>query len=430
VRFFPCANGRRLSAALLSTTLAVGLAVPVAMADDGSSKLKDKQKTVKKQIRKADEDLHESSKRLNRALTRLDNARTQLVQARDDLVEARAELREARLEDLKMKRRLARAESRLQYAQLARIAGRAELDRKRDDVADMISSIYEHGDPELLAFASLMQAATPEDLIRQQGMQDVVVGEEANTYDALRVAEVDLARKARVEKRAKAEVAQQADQAAAHLIVMEELESDKEAAKNSVVTLVAERADASQQARKARAKDRRELAALEREDKQIQDELARLARIARIRALRAMRRNRAQMSTKTGGFLDLPTAGYITSPYGYRTHPIFGYYGLHDGVDLAADCGQPLLASADGEVVSKFWSTVYGNRLVIDNGFAAGVGLATIYAHATSYTVSPGDKVKRGQVIGYVGSTGWSTGCHLHFTVMANGKPVDPQKWF
>ena len=80
--------------------------------------------------------------------------------------------------------------------------------------------------------------------------------------------------------------------------------------------------------------------------------------------------------------------------------------------------------------MSSYFSGVYGNRLIIDNGAMAGAGIATIYNHATTYTVGVGDQVAEGQVIGYEGSTGWSTGCHLHFTVMANGQAVDPMKYF
>ncbi|WP_158630604.1 M23 family metallopeptidase [Nocardioides daphniae] len=66
---------------------------------------------------------------------------------------------------------------------------------------------------------------------------------------------------------------------------------------------------------------------------------------------------------------------------------------------------------------------------MLDHGILSGVGVASIYNHATKYVVRTGERVKRGQVIGYVGSTGWSTGCHLHFTVMVNGRTVDPRKW-
>jgi len=125
-----------------------------------------------------------------------------------------------------------------------------------------------------------------------------------------------------------------------------------------------------------------------------------------------------------------PVSGRVTSPFGYRHHPIYGYWGLHDGVDFSAGCGAPMYAAASGRVLASYYQSAYGNRLIIDHGFARGAGVATIYNHATTYVVGRGEQVKRGQVIGYVGSTGWSTGCHLHFTVMANGEPVNPMNWF
>jgi murein DD-endopeptidase MepM/ murein hydrolase activator NlpD len=161
----------------------------------------------------------------------------------------------------------------------------------------------------------------------------------------------------------------------------------------------------------------------------------------RKRALAALRRQRAQAraqarsqarsqaSTPSPGLLAYPVEGYVTSPFGFRTHPIYHYWGLHDGVDFGGGCGTPLRAAAPGKVVSSYFSGVYGNRLVIDHGVLGGKGIATIYNHASGYNVGVGDQVQEGQVIGFEGSTGWSTGCHLHFTVMANGQAVDPMNW-
>ena len=89
-----------------------------------------------------------------------------------------------------------------------------------------------------------------------------------------------------------------------------------------------------------------------------------------------------------------------------------------------------MYAAAGGKVISQYYQSAWGNRLIIDHGYQRGVGLATIYNHATHYVVGVGSHVNRGQLVGYVGSTGWSTGCHLHFTVMANGVAVDPMRWF
>ena len=120
-----------------------------------------------------------------------------------------------------------------------------------------------------------------------------------------------------------------------------------------------------------------------------------------------------------------PASGPVTSPFGPRTHPIFGTSGQHDGIDIGAGYGSPVVAATSGTVVSAGNQGGYGNAVAIshDNG------LATFYAHQASLVVSAGEAVSRGQVIGYVGSTGYSTGPHLHFEVRVNGAPVDPMSY-
>jgi murein DD-endopeptidase MepM/ murein hydrolase activator NlpD len=112
-----------------------------------------------------------------------------------------------------------------------------------------------------------------------------------------------------------------------------------------------------------------------------------------------------------------------------RMHPILRVYKLHDGTDFGAACGTPIYAAADGQVVSAYFDGAYGNRVILANGTVSGTSLATSYNHLTSDTVSIGQSVKRGQVIGYAGTTGYSTGCHLHFMVYRNGATTDPMAW-
>lgn len=120
-----------------------------------------------------------------------------------------------------------------------------------------------------------------------------------------------------------------------------------------------------------------------------------------------------------------PVNGVITSSYGYRTHPVLGYQRLHSGTDFGAPAGTPIVAAASGVVVSAGWLGGYGNAIIISHGG----GMATLYAHQSRLAVGNGTRVSRGQVIGYVGSTGMSTGPHLHFEVRVNGSTVDPARY-
>src|SRR4030095_12293175 len=110
-----------------------------------------------------------------------------------------------------------------------------------------------------------------------------------------------------------------------------------------------------------------------------------------------------------------PLSAPITSPFGMRFHPVLHYWKLHDGTDFGAGCGTAIRAPYAGRVAERYYNGGYGNRLMIDHGFRSGKYVTTGYNHASGYVVHVGQHVHKGQVIGYVGSTGYSTGCHLHF---------------
>ena len=126
----------------------------------------------------------------------------------------------------------------------------------------------------------------------------------------------------------------------------------------------------------------------------------------------------------TGGELAWPVPGHktITSPYGMRIHPIFNVLRMHTGADVGAPTGVPVIAVNDGVVTLARYSASYGNYVMVDHGG----GIVTLYAHASEICVAVGDVVKAGDVIIRVGSTGWSTGPHLHFEIRINGNTVNP----
>jgi murein DD-endopeptidase MepM/ murein hydrolase activator NlpD len=131
--------------------------------------------------------------------------------------------------------------------------------------------------------------------------------------------------------------------------------------------------------------------------------------------------NAARPAPVESGFA-MPAQGPITSYFGYRYHPILHFTRFHAGVDIGAGWGSPIVAAGDGRVVGAGWGGGYGREVEI----AHGGGLVSIYGHMSAVVAQPGSFVRRGQLIGYVGSSGLSTGPHVHFEVRENGQPVNP----
>ncbi|EAX46854.1 peptidase M23B [Thermosinus carboxydivorans Nor1] len=146
-----------------------------------------------------------------------------------------------------------------------------------------------------------------------------------------------------------------------------------------------------------------------------------LATSKRIEEMLRSKQTGGRAAESTGAML-WPASGPITSPFGWRTHPIFGTARFHSGIDIGADYGDPVAAADGGVVVYADWMGGYGKTVIIDHGG----GISTLYAHNSELLVSEGQRVRKGQPIARVGSTGYSTGPHLHFEVRQNGSPVNP----
>jgi len=156
-----------------------------------------------------------------------------------------------------------------------------------------------------------------------------------------------------------------------------------------------------------------ELAALERDSAAV---------TAMLRAMQQTSSGRHRYNGPRYAVGGLPVAGRISSPFGYRYHPILHYRRLHTGIDIGAPTGTPIHAAGGGQVICASWRGGYGNCIIIDHGG----GKATLYGHMSRYNTRAGQTVSKGDIIGFVGSTGMSTGPHLHYEVRINGTPVNP----
>ena len=119
-----------------------------------------------------------------------------------------------------------------------------------------------------------------------------------------------------------------------------------------------------------------------------------------------------------------PAAGWLSSSFGRRNDPFTGGSDFHTGLDISADRGAPVRATADGSVVSARASGSFGNLVVLDHGY----GIRTRYGHLSRFAVFEGQQIRKGEIVGYVGSTGRSTSPHLHYEVLLNGRPTNPMR--
>lgn len=457
---------RRAVAGLLAGGVLASLvtAAPAAAQD-----LEDRRRQVSEQIDRRAQQLDHSSEQLAAAVQRQAEAVAGLRSARDMLAATRGEAAAARAFDAQMQSELTAAVAELRDARRDVRRGRAEVAGQEDRLAQVAVSSYQSGDPGLLALSTVFNSQDPVQLGGQLNSVRNVLDKESVTLDRLEASRVLLEVKEERFAEAKAEVARRRAEAAENLREKELLEARAEEEKSRIEQLVVERRAAREAAEVAKAEDAQQLTELEAERERISTvlrqraaeakaaaEAAERARQAALEAKRAARAEARQEAREAAAArpsrkahrdkpapappappapaptvfsLLQPVSGYLTSSYGMRLHPVYKRWTLHDGTDWGASCGTPIRAAASGTVVDAYYNSAYGNRVIVDHGYKRGVGLATTYNHLSSFSTYAGQHVERGEVIGYVGSTGYSTGCHLHFMVLENGSPVNPMNW-
>ena len=195
----------------------------------------------------------------------------------------------------------------------------------------------------------------------------------------------------------------------------------------SAVELITELEEDLEQARAEYAANEAAEAALNSQLDAINAAIAAEEEAARQEAMQNNQQYTGTGSTATGSYIwPCPSSTYVTSRYGYRTHPIFGDERFHSGIDISANEGATIIAADSGTVSVATYDSSYGNYVTVYHSN----GTYTLYAHMSSLAVSAGQTVSQGDTIGYAGSTGWATGPHLHFEIRSNGGTVDPLAYF
>ena len=351
---------------------------------------------------------------LEAASKALQSAESDLALARGALATARAELAAAHAADV-------RAETDLRASVLAETRAtqeladvRARLNAHRQDLGRLARSAYQTNGP-FGELALVLASDSPEQMAdRLAFMQSIASAGNAVIAD-LGVARADLeSSQARL---AAARQRQQALRAAAAAALA------ATAAKEQVATLAEQQVQVVVAARRAAVAAA--LKAKKEDEARYRVMVVQSGRLGeRIRELSAELARTKHPPQGTGEMVR-PGTGALTSPFGPRFHPILHYVKIHTGLDLGVGDGISYAAD-DGVVIITEYNVAYGNMTVIDHGTVGGLHMATLYAHQAAVAVKPGDRVRKGQPIGAIGSTGYSTGPHLHFEVRVDGKPLDP----
>lgn len=411
---------KALLAALISVVLVSALAAP-SMADSKNDLEKEK-KGVSGKIDSAKGDVAESTKELKTAQAALLTAQAALTSAQATLGETRGQLATAKAEDESLQLKLTETEAALEVSVARLKSGEANLVASERVVEEFTVQNVQQGDRGLRAFSKLLTGEKPSDFTEQMSINDSVSDAQLATMQGLDATRLVLKLKRDEVEKLRDQVKKQREAAAANLKVQEELEAAAAKQAESVATLVRSQASAKKSADSALQDDLAVLRKLESDRNRLNAQLAALA-------TKDKKSGGASVGGDGGGALSYPVSGPITSRYGMRVHPVTGRYKLHDGTDFGVGCGTPIRAAASGTIIQQYYNGGYGNRVILNNGIKRGASVVTTYNHLSRFAKSAGSKVSRGEVIGYVGSTGYSTGCHLHFMVIVNGSTQNPMGW-
>jgi murein DD-endopeptidase MepM/ murein hydrolase activator NlpD len=435
----------RLTAIGLAVACSIGVATPsVAAAPGRTTSVRASvpgaddphkaKKQVDKEIDALKNELEDTSASLKDAYVALRRTQAAMPAAQAALDKAEAEVSKADAYNDEMAVQLDVARANEARAVDALAATRTKLAETRTRVARFASQLYQDQGMGQLSVA--LSATTPDDFANRIAMNDTVMDVQNQSLSRLATARAAATAQEAHIKALKVQVEAAKKQAEAALAKAETARAAAAVAKQKLDALAAQQQAQSKALEAQKLAEKNKLDAAQKEQARLQAVL-----VARAKAARAWAARRAAALRKAGkkvpapsapptssGFLTRPSEGWISSEFGMRFHPILHYWRLHAGRDFAANCNTPIRAAASGTVISAGWGGGYGNRIMIDHGILRGVDLVTTYNHMTRYAVH-GGHVSRGQIIGYVGTTGSSTGCHLHFETYEDGVPKDPRRW-
>jgi murein DD-endopeptidase MepM/ murein hydrolase activator NlpD len=375
-------------------------------------------------IQELRDELGESSEAMIRAATDLRLADAALPGAQDAAEHARTLLAAAVRRQEEAARLRGHAQSQLIFSTQEAEQSAVEVADQQAELGRIARQAYQ-GAGQFSEMSALLEAQSPADFTERLMALETLASSQRTVLDDLQVVQESHDTRTADLEQVRDVMAAADERAQAALAAVRTLEARARAAEEAVGRLVAQREAALAAARAAQAADD---AAADRRETESSILQAELAAQARAQAGPGGNRDGSTVPAQPGT-LTPPVPGRYSSPFGMRVHPITGVYKLHTGQDIAVACGTPVLAARAGVVTDAGWHSAYGWRTVISHGAVDGVLLTTTYNHQQGLGIEIGQQVITGEVIGSVGSTGYSTGCHLHFELYVNASLVDPVPW-
>lgn len=407
-----------------------------AAAGSAASTVNSASKTVdgsKAVVSSADEALNKVQKELETAQAKLFDVQQQLQAAHD--------------KDAKLGEDLADAQKKLEAAKTQVATGSANVEKQRKAMAENAREEFQKKNS-LENAALILGAQTASELSQRVQWSEMVFDTQSAAKAQLDVELLNLDQ-ARVQQfDMEARIARDKAAAEAQVKIVADLEKSAKSQEGQVQVLVDKQSKALDAAQAQLSSDQGKLdsaqAASSASQQALADAKAQLEQaraeyrqeLADAQALRDGANAAIASERASGGAVKASSSGFIRpldanpgSPFGMRFHPILKYWRMHSGTDFGAPCGMPIRAAKEGKVMTAAWTGGYGNYILIGHGTMGGAYVTTGYAHMSRYAVSAGQWVSQGQVIGYVGTTGLSTGCHLHLEVRRNGNAVNPMNY-
>ena len=432
---------RPLSLLAAAAILAAGMLTGPVVSPASAEGSKDDKIAERAEVDQQLEDLRIELNDVNDDLadTYLALAETELLipQAQQDLEDARVALGEAQEEDRKVGERLTEAEEEERRLSGEVETGQEEVDRSDDELATVALSAYKGGgmpSPSSVYVGN----SSPQDAVDRSMNYRLTMASQGTRLDSLRTDQSVTENSAERLSAVREEIKQLKIDAEDALERTRVAEEEATEAKNELDALYETQKTQRDDLEAKKTKYEGDQKSLETRSSTLDDEIEELAEQEREREerLKAQQQQKSSGgsapvagSANTGGGWVYPVNARLNSNFGWRVHPIYGTKKLHAGVDFPVACGVPVGAAHSGRVIARTYNSGAGNKLIVSHGIMNGRLVTTSYHHLQGFAKPVGAQVSAGETVGYVGTTGSSTDCHLHFETHEDGNAVNPAKF-